>query len=97
MDPHVPTRPGELFSADGVTFSERSFQGYKHAIVLRGPCTRVLGFLPVTFKSDAPHTVESCIQALRSDPIFRVEGYDICPRMKLDLGGEWLPESEART
>ena len=37
----------------------------------------------------------SYIQALRSDPIFRVKGYDICPRMKLDLGGEWLPEYEA--
>ena len=97
VDPHIPSRRGEVFYVDGTTYPIRSFQDAKYSIVLRDPMSKYFGYIPIIFRSEAPYAIESWIQTLRSDPIFRTEGYDLCSRIILDLGGEWNDESKEWT
>ena len=87
-DPHIPCRRGEVFYIDGTTYPVRSFQGSKYSIILRDPMSKYFGYIPIVFRNEAPYAIESWIQTMRSDPIFRVEGYELGSRIVLDLGGE---------
>ena len=94
IDPHIPCRRGEVFYIDGTTYPIRSFQGSKYSIILRDPMSKYFGYIPIVFRNEAPYAIESWIQTMRSDPIFRVEGYELGSRIVLDLGGEWNDESK---
>lgn len=95
--PYKETRPAYAWSMDMVTFSHRSLQGSKYAIVLRDLATGTMAVLPLYLKSDAPEAIELWATKQRINPDYSdlstTHGYHAVSLIITDEPGEWSRRS----
>ena len=83
-------RVGFAWDMDMITFSDRSFEKHKYAIVIKD--RSYSGFyklIPLRLKSEATAKIREWVESLRSDPLYRCFNHQMVSHIKTDHDGAW--------
>ena len=89
------TRPGHRWHMDLINFRHRSEEGCKYLVILTDEATQSFQFIPLHWKSDAPHEIERWINALREHPACKGRPYQVIGNIFTDNESVWDEEASA--
>jgi len=97
VDPYIETRPGYAFSADSITWSDRSRYGNKYTIVFRCVACGYFEVIHLWQRSDATQEIERMVLRIRKDPLLSNRDYPMISQLRLDPAGEWRDDNKEFT
>ena len=86
-------RPGHRWHMDLINFRHRSEEGCKYLVILTDEATQFFQFIPLHWKSDAPHEIERWINALRAHPACKGRPYQVVGNIFTDNESVWDEEA----